>query len=45
MSASASWYSWVDELWLSGEESRAECTKTWGSYDIGGQFIHVGHVS
>ena len=35
---------WVDGLWLSGE-SRVECTKTWGSYDIGRQFIHVGRVS
>ena len=31
--------SWVDGLWLTSDESRAEYVKSWGSYDNGRQLI------
>ena len=35
-SASASW---VDGLWLTSDEARTECFKTWSSYDNGRQLV------
>ena len=31
--------SWVDGLWLTSDESRTECVKTWSSYDNGRQLV------
>ena len=36
MSGSASW---VDGLWLTSDESRTECFKTWSSYDNGSKAV------